>query len=682
MSKFDSLLRKYKDNHLSKSNKWVVNLSSKRLSTPQKTLLSRGMKFAPAPKKFDAPTVIAEVESALNHQKVDQDTANNIRAKIVGVLNKPNHVHNNLTPLEMKALKELRRDPSIVILPADKGRATIILNAKDYDNKILNIIGDRNTYKILKADPTPALQNRMNAILLSLKKQEKLSPNLYSLLHSSNGIIPQMYGLPKIHKPDVPLRPIVSFYSSPSYQLSKHLCRLLSPLVGNTPTHIRNSSEFSTFINTQHLGEEILVSFDVVSLFTKVPIDLAIYVARERLQEDNTLEDRTALSINDIIQLLEFCLKATYFSFRGQFYQQIFGTAMGSPVSVIVADMVMENIEQRALTSFSHPPIFWKRYVDDTCVALLPSMVGSFHQHLNSIEPSIQFTVEMESNGCLPFLDILITRDSDGSLSTAVYRKQTHTDQYLQFSSHHPSSHKLSVCRSLFSRALTHSSSLVQQVEEESLIFQALQKNGYPINFIRRCKRQSTLKTKPPNTSDQKTTRITIPYIQGQSESIKRILSPLGIETTFRPQNTLRKILSRPKDTLSITKKSGVVYQISCQDCEASYIGQTGRNLSQRITEHKRAVRKLDICSSAVSEHVCQTGHSINWDNPSILAHHPFLWQRIILESWHINNKCPSINREKGPLPGTYLTLRSNMHVKQPTHAIHAKMHNIKALHT
>ena len=124
--------------------------------------------------------------------------------------------------------------------------------------------------------------------------------------------------------------------------------------------------------------------------------------------------------------------------------------------------------------------------VDDTCVALLPSMVESYHQHLNSIEPSIQFTVEMESNGCLPFLDILITRDSDGSLSTAVYRKQTHTDQYLQFSSHHPSSHKLSVCRSLFSRALTHSSSLVQQVEEESLIFQALQKNGYPINFIKR----------------------------------------------------------------------------------------------------------------------------------------------------------------------------------------------------
>ena len=157
-----------------------------------------------------------------------------------------------------------------------------------------------------------------------------------------------------------------------------------------------------TFL-TQRLGEEILVSFDVVSLFTKVPIELAIHVAKERLQEDNILEDRTALSINEIIQLLEFCLKATYFLFRGKYYQQIFGTAMGSSVFVVVADMVMENIEQRALNSFSHPPIFWKRYVDDTCVTLLPSLVDSFHQHLNSIEPSIQFMVEIENNGCLLF---------------------------------------------------------------------------------------------------------------------------------------------------------------------------------------------------------------------------------------------------------------------------------------
>ena len=104
--------------------------------------------------------------------------------------------------------------------------------------------------------------------------------------------------------------------------------------------------------------------------------------------------------------------------------------AMGSPASVVIADMVIENIEQRTLNSFSHHPIFWKRYVDDTCVALLPSLVGSFHQHLNSIEPSIQFTVEIENNGCLPFLDILITRDSDGSLILIIHWSLLKTDPH------------------------------------------------------------------------------------------------------------------------------------------------------------------------------------------------------------------------------------------------------------
>ena len=112
------------------------------------------------------------------------------------------------------------------------------------------------------------------------------------------------------------------------------------------------------FVTTQQLKDEILVSFDVVSLFTNVPTKLAIQVARQRLEDDSNLTDRTALSIDNIICLLEFCLDATYSSFRGKYYQQIFGTAMGSPVSVTVANMVMEYVEQRALSSFDYQPNF------------------------------------------------------------------------------------------------------------------------------------------------------------------------------------------------------------------------------------------------------------------------------------------------------------------------------------
>ena len=137
------------------------------------------------------------------------------------------------------------------------------------------------------------------------------------------------------------------------------------PISPGWKQHVKNSSDFVTFVTSHQLENEIMVFFDVVSLFTKVPTKLAIQVPRQRLEEDANITDTTTLSIDNIIYLLEFCLDATYFSFRGKYYKQIFGTAMGSPVSVTVANMVMENVDQRALSSFDYQPLFWKWwYVD------------------------------------------------------------------------------------------------------------------------------------------------------------------------------------------------------------------------------------------------------------------------------------------------------------------------------
>ena len=207
----------------------------------------------------------------------------------------------------------------------------------------------------------------MNAMLLELKRKGSISEQLCSRLRCSAGRTPPLYGFPKIHKRDVPLRPIASFVHSPSYQLSKHLAQILAPLVGNLESHVTNSSEFVSFIQTQKLAQEdILVSFDVVSLFTCVPVELAVDVAQHRLSCDKHLPDRTSLSVQEIVRLLSFCLSTTCVSFRGEHYQQIFGTAMGSPVSVTLANLVMEDVEGRALVTTDVPVRFWRRYMDDT----------------------------------------------------------------------------------------------------------------------------------------------------------------------------------------------------------------------------------------------------------------------------------------------------------------------------
>ena len=133
----------------------------------------------------------------------------------------------------------------------------------------------------------------------------------------------------KIHKEGVPLRPMVSSIGAVTYHTSKELSRIIKPLVGKSPYHIQNSKEF---------------------IFTSVPIQPAITIIKKLLEEDQSLQQENInVSGQTSTCLLEFCLKSTYFSYQGQHYQQLEGAAMGSPISPIVANLFMEDFEQKAI---------------------------------------------------------------------------------------------------------------------------------------------------------------------------------------------------------------------------------------------------------------------------------------------------------------------------------------------
>ena len=160
-------------------------------------------------------------------------------------------------------------------------------------------------------------------------------------------------GSPKIHKPDIPLKPTVSSCGSVTYGVAKELAKLFKPLVGKFPHHINSTHDFVEQVKQLTLlAEDCFSSYDVSALFTSVPMDPALWVIKDLLEKDPTLKDRTVLTVNDSIQLLKFCLKNTHFSFQDPFYEQVEGAAMGSPISPIVAKLYMEYFEQKAL-SFS-----------------------------------------------------------------------------------------------------------------------------------------------------------------------------------------------------------------------------------------------------------------------------------------------------------------------------------------
>lgn len=142
--------------------------------------------------------------------------------------------------------------------------------------------------------------------------------------------------------------------------------------------------------------DDVMVSFDVISLFTNVPIGLAINYVQARLKEHCNLESRTSLLVEKIVILLRFCFNQTYFSFANTIYHQIEGCPTGSPVSVTVANLVMEHVETRVLNSVPFPVKMYCRYVDDTFVILKRVNQDVFHVALNSVHHAIQFTYETE----------------------------------------------------------------------------------------------------------------------------------------------------------------------------------------------------------------------------------------------------------------------------------------------
>ena len=191
--------------------------------------------------------------------------------------------------------------------------------------------------QLLKKDPSSAINRKIISKLNELEKQGCIDSKLIHQLYPISEYLPCFYGLPKIHKDNVPLRPIIRSVGSVIYNMAKFLAFVLRPLVGKTKHNGQNSFDFAKKIKGVTLKtEETIISYDVVGLFTSISPTSAIDAVHQALLKDTTLSNRTNLSCNQICNLLHLCLHNTYFSHNGQLYQQCHGCLMVSSVSPIV----------------------------------------------------------------------------------------------------------------------------------------------------------------------------------------------------------------------------------------------------------------------------------------------------------------------------------------------------------
>ena len=250
----------------------------------------------------------------------------------------------------------------------------------------------------------------------------------------------------------------------------------------------------------------------------------------------------------------------------------------------IVANLCMDEIEELAFCQTDTPPKKWFRSMGDVFSIIKKHAITNFHNLLNSIDPHTNFATEQEQNGQLSFLDTIVTRNN-GSLIINVYRKLTHTDRYLDYSSHHDKQHKISTARTLLHRAAHLPNTNEGKQQEKHHVLDALRNNGYPKIFLDEVEKRSGRKTEfvpspeelvrmffenvePKNNSSY----AVLPYINGITEPLKRLLKRHDIRTTTKPLRTLEQHFPSPKDRPLPEKQTNVVYKINCADCSWSYI--------------------------------------------------------------------------------------------------------------
>ena len=422
--------------------------------------------------------------------------------------------------------------------------------------------------------------------------------------------------LPKVHKSNYPLRPVLSMTNSAYHSVAKFLdIEILKPLVEETKLFsIKDSFEFKDAItNIQLHDEEVCLSFDVRNLFTCIPVDQTIDLICDKLYRSDRSPPKLSecvLTESNCRSLLKILTKDIHFVFDGIVYQQSDGLAMGSPLSGSFSELFMNSLEEQ-MTSTLQSLSYYGRFADDTFLVARNEDMGNYlFRMFNNLHPSIKFTRENADH----FLDIQLHRDETGNITSSVFRKETFTSLYNNFNSFSPRRFKSNLVSTLFYRA-KRLCSLQHLPDEIQFLERILRNNGYPQWFIAK---HSNRNFERFPTAEKKKFFFDVQYYGRTSEIVANDIRK-KIERAYfslKPIPVFRTQVLAPdsvKDILPLDRKPMVTYTFECT-CGASYAGKSERNLQTRVKEHvpkwllssNQRPKSRNPPQSAVTRHLCE----------------------------------------------------------------------------
>ncbi|CAJ0968586.1 unnamed protein product [Ranitomeya imitator] len=367
------------------------------------------------PSSFVPPKSNHAVETFID--LLDRDIRRTIHEQRLGLL----PVRHNLSSSEKQALDTLSENRDIVIKPADKGGAIVIMNKHHYVTEIRRQLSDTNTYRKLQGDPTYSIQRKISTVIDKYMSLGTIDSKTKTYLTNHHPVTPVLYILPKIHKnlQNPPGRPIVASTDSVLNPLSKFLEKILTPYTKLTKSFILDTSDFLSKIrNISNIPpDSLLCTLDVNSLYTSITHDRGVTAVSLTLQEVGI--DRNTHDL--CLDLLNLVLRENFFLFEDDFFVQTCGTAMGSNVAPAYANLYMDHFEREHVYAnpiFQQNALVWYRYIDDIfCIwqGNHTSLQG-FYDAINTTLPELTFTLTHHDSE-ITFLDTKVLKNPLGQLT-------------------------------------------------------------------------------------------------------------------------------------------------------------------------------------------------------------------------------------------------------------------------
>ena len=555
--------------------------------------LSLGPK-CPVLDTVDSKGILAELDLFLEFCKkneVQDNIITDINIKTLAYIKK---CQKQKSPRNIMMTKRYLKEKGLLAIPFDKGVGICVMEKGLYNSKLDQILSLPQFEKCVptrKNAKDPILKEEEDIVntLKELKSKGDISEELYYQMKPRGSQPPRLYGLAKVHKKDTPMRPVLSMPGSPYYKIARKVTEWLSKV---DECKINSSSKsISDKLHSIVLEEdEVIVSFDVVSLYTNVPVNEAIDVCTEYMfsgkyklppVNKETFKTLLQLSTCNVVMLT-----------HDGYYRQRDGLAMGIPPAPPLANGWLYSFDERIGDNAK----LYDRYVDDIIRSISRNHTDTKLDEINNFHPSLNFTIERETEGALPFLDMKVVR-SNCKLSSIWYCKPTDTGLIMNFHALAPSKYKRSVVCGFVHRIFRACSSWMNFHTSLTRAKNILENNQYPASFYEPLisatieKLLVVAKPNDPETDqdEEKAHMLFLQYRGKVTDDYVRALRHL--KAPCAPVLTLRKIKTiMPSLKADVDKalRSRVVYHISCSRCNACYVGQTDRHILTRFKEHKR----------------------------------------------------------------------------------------------